>query len=206
LPAIREVLASIDGSIDHTVVAALLDVLRLMGGKAAPVGPTLSGMLAHRHPLYKDRDKSAVIRLRTHIFLTLSEIGTPPSAVAPLLDVLAHFDVRNNPAETGAAVRAAGALGPAGRLFVPYLLAMLTEPVSEEEFSLVRYELRFEKHEATTIQIEVVRSLGNVCAPGDREAIATLHRLAHSGMETGTDRRLAPEAKNSIGRIERRRL
>ena len=114
LPDIRKALASCDGCTDHTRIASLLDELRSLGSQAAPAGDMLSAMLDHRHPIYAERDKSVVTRLRTHIFLTLSEIGTPDSAMRPLLDVLAHFNVRMNPAEAGAAVRAAGTMGPGG--------------------------------------------------------------------------------------------
>lgn len=205
VPVISRVLSSSDGATRHTLVAGLLDILRTFGKKGAPAGDTLSAMLSHRHPLYRDRDKSTVTRLRTYTLLTLSEIGVPASAVPALLDVLAHFDARMNPAELGATVRAAGALGLAGRRFVPYMLTALPEAMSEDEFTLVRYEAKFERHEATTVQLEVLRSLGHVSLPEDEEAMRTLRRLAFPESEAGADARVAREARDAIARIGRRK-
>jgi hypothetical protein len=202
LPDIRKALASCNGSTDHNRIASLLDQLRSLGSQAAPAGDMLTAMLDHRHPIYAERDKSVVTRLRTHIFLTLSEIGTPDSATRPLLDVLAHFDVRMNPAEAGAAVRATGTMGPRGRHFVQYLLAMLDEPVSEQEFSLTRYDTRFERKDATTLQIEVVRSLGRICTSSDAGVMHKLRQLISTDMTPGTDRRVAQEARAASERIE----
>lgn len=204
LPDLRKALASCDASTADSRIAALLDDLRSLGSQAAPAGDLVSRMLSHRHAIYMERDKSVVTRLRTHLFLTLSEIGTPDSAATPLLDVLAHFDVRMNPAEAGAAVRAAGALGHRGRRFARYLLAMLDEPVAEQEFSLARYEPRFASTEATTLQIEVVRSLGRISTPSDTIVLARLRTLIASGTRPGTDRRVGQHALAAIRTIEAR--
>jgi hypothetical protein len=201
-PDIRTALALCDASTDHTRIASLLDGLRSLGSRAAPAGDLLSAMLNHRHPIYVERDKFVVTRLRTHLFLTLSEIGTPDSAVMPLLDVLAYFDVRMNPAEAGAAVRAAGALEARGRRFAQYLLAMLDEPVSTQEFSLARYEPTFDRRDATTLQIEVVRSLGRISTRSDAEVLRRLRDLASASVQRGADRRVAQEARASIEKIE----
>ncbi len=202
-PEIRSALAACDRSTDHTRIASLLDRLRSFGSKAAPAGDLLSAMLNHRHPIYVERDKSVVTRLRTHLFLTLSEIGTPDSALEPLLDVLAFFDVRMNPAEAGAAVRAAGALEARGRRFAQYLLAMIDEPVSVVEFSLVRYEPTFDRRDATTLQLEVVRSLGRISTPSDTAVLRKLQDLVAASRQPGADHRVAQEARAAIRRIER---
>jgi hypothetical protein len=159
-------------------------------------------MLNHRHPIYAERDKSVVTRLRTHLFLTLSEIGTPDTAVLPLLDVLAHFDVRMNPSEAAAAVRAAGALGHRGRRFAGYMLAMLDEPVAEQEFSLARYEPRFAPAEATTLKIELVQSLGRIATPSDAAVLKRLRALTSAAARAGADRRVGEHALAAIRRIE----
>ena len=201
-PDLRRALASCNGSTDHVRIASLLDGLRSLGSRAAPAADQLSAMLDHRHPIYVERDKSVVTRLRTHLFLTLSEIGTPDSAVMPLLDVLAYFDVRMNPAEAGAAARAAGAMEARGRRFAPYLLAMLDEPVAAQEFSLARYEPSFDRRHATTLQIEVVRSLGRISTPSDAEVLRALRELVATGTQAGADHRVAEEARAALGRIE----
>ena len=202
LPDLRRALASCDASTPDSRIAALLDDLRSLGSQAAPAGDMLSAMLSHRHPIYIERDKSVVTRLRTHLFLTLSEIGTPDSAATPLLDVLAHFDVRMNPAEAGAAVRAAGALEHRGRRFARYLLTMLDEPVTAQEFSLVSYEPRFEPTEATTLQIEVVRSLGRISTRSDTAVLDKLRTLVSAGTRPGADRRVGQHALAAIRKIE----
>src|SRR4029079_15424645 len=105
-----------------------------------------------------------VIRLRAYVMVTLSEIGFPASALPALLDTLAHLDERLMSLEVGAAARAVGSLGPRGRDFAPYLPDTLPQRLSEEEFSLERYEPQFPLEQATTIQLEAVRSLGRVCS------------------------------------------
>ena len=202
VPDLRKALASCDASTDDTRIVQLLDSLRSLGSQAAPARDTVSAMLNHRHPIYTERDKSLVTRLRTHLFLTLSDIGTPDSAAMPLLDVLAHFDVRMNPAEAAAAVRAAGALDHRGRRFARYLLAMLDEPVAEQEFSLARYEPRFTPAEATTLKIEVVRSLGRLSTPSDTAVLERLRTLVSAGTRPGADRRVGEHALAAIRRIE----
>ena len=202
VPNLRKALASCDASTDDARIVALLDSLRSLGSQAAPAGDTLSAMLNHRHPIYRERDKSVVTRLRTHLFLTLSEIGTPDSAALPLLDALAHFDVRMNPAEAGAAVRAAGALDRRGRRFARYLIAMLDEPIADQEFSLARYQPRFAPTEATTLKIEVVRSLGRISSSSDIAALERLRALVSAGTRPGADHRVSEHALTAIRRIE----
>jgi hypothetical protein len=201
-PDLRRALAASNGSTDHTRIASLLDGLRSLGSRAAPAGDMLSAMLHHRHPIYSERDKSVVTRLRTHLFLTLSDIGTPDSAVVPLLDVLAYFDVRMSPAEAGAAVRAAGAMDLRGRQFIRYLLAMLDEPMAAQEFSLAGYAPSFDRRDATTLQIEVVRSLGRISTSSDAAVLRTLRNLAAAPEQPGADQRLPREAGAAIRRIE----
>jgi hypothetical protein len=202
LPEIRRALAACDGATDHIRIASLLDQLRSLGPRAAGAGDIVSAMLDHRHPIYAERDKSVVIRLRTRLFLTLSEIGTPDSALIPLIDELAYFDVRMNPAEAGAAVRAAGALTTRGRRFAEYLLAMLDEPMAAQEFSLTRYEPTFDRRDATTLQIEVIRSLARIAAPSDAEVLRRLRTLIAADAQPGADHRVAAEARAAIVKIE----
>jgi hypothetical protein len=197
-PALCDLLAKSDGATDHLLVASILDGFRSLGPRAAPAAETLSGLLPHRNKLYKDRDKWLVIRLRAYIAVTLSEIGFPSSAVPALLDTLAHADEGMVALEIGAAARAAGSLGPRGRALIPYLLDTLALRISEEEFSLERYALQFPPDEATTVQLEAVRSLGRIAAAEDGEVLTALRQLAEDQGQSGLDPRVAREARRAL--------
>ena len=196
-PALCDLLTRSEGNTDHLLLASALDVLRSMGPRAAPAAEALSGLLSHRSRLYKERDKMLVVRLRAYIFVTLSEIGFPASARPALLDALAHVDERMTVLEVAAAARAAGSLGSGGRQFVPFLLQALAVRLSAEEFSLERYEPQFPPHEATTVQLEIVRSLARVCSPNDQPALAVLRDLGED-RGRGLDPRLVGEARHAL--------
>jgi DnaJ-domain-containing protein 1 len=203
-PALSDLLARSDGATHHLLLASILDVLRSLGHRAAPAAETLSSLLPHRSTLYKGRDKLLVVRLRAYIVVTLSEIGFPSSALPALLDTLAHVDERMTAMEVGAAARAVGSLGPRGCEFAPYLLDALAQRLSEEEFSLERYEPRFPPHEATTIQLEAVRSLGRVCSAADQQVLAALRQLVEDQSQSELDPRVAQEAQRALKLILQR--
>ena len=198
LPALCDLLTHSDGATDHALLASVLDVLRSLGRAAEPAAETLSSLLPHRCKLYKDRDKLLVVRLRAYILVTLSEIGFPSSALPALLDSLAHVDERMTASEVGAAARAVRSLGPRAREFAPYLLDTIAERFSEEEFSLERYEPQFPPHEATTVQLEAVRALGQVCSAEDRQVLEVLRHLAQDRGHDELDRRVVREAQSSL--------
>ena len=204
IPALRDFLTRSDGTTDHLALAAALDVLRSLGHHAAPAAETLSNLLPYRCKLYTGRDKLLVNRLRAYLMVTLSDVGFPDSALPALLGTLAHLDERLMPLEVGAAARAVGSLGPRGREFAPYLLDTLTQRISEEEFSLERYEPQFPSEEATTIQLEAVRSLGRISAATDRQVLAALQELAENRGQDELDPRVVEEAKSARKLILRR--
>ena len=219
LPAVIESLQSTDGATDHRVVAALLERVRI-GGRAGHATDTgghhhalagsgrdafdvIAGLLPHQAAIYEGRDKWHVLRLRASVFATLSDIGVPDSALPMLVDTLAHVDERMTSLEFGAAVRAAGTLGPDGREFIPYLLA-INERFAEEEFSLNRYELSFPRAEATTVQLETVRALAAIAGREDAEALIVLRAIADSRRGSSLDSRLIDRARKALETIERR--
>lgn len=176
-PELCDRLARSDTATDPAQMVSALDALRARGRAASAAAETLSGLLPHRSRIFSGRDKDLVVRLRAYIMVTLSEVGVPDSARAALLDVLAHVDERNNPAEVGAAARAVASLGRSGASFTPYLLGALTARLSVEEFSLQRFDVRFPASESTSAQLELVRALDRVSSPGDldlREVLAQL--------------------------------
>jgi len=201
IPTLTGILARSDGATDHLLIAAVLDVFRSLGGQAAPVAETLSGLLPHRSRLYRDRDKILVARLRAYIMVTLSDIGVPPSALPAILDSLAHVDERVMPIEVGAAARAGRSLGPKGRALAPYLVIAISRQISEEEFSLERYEPRFPADEATTIQLEAVRCLGRISSAKDREVLDALRQFADAPEGSELDPRVVREARHALDRI-----
>jgi hypothetical protein len=169
-----------------------------MGRQANPAGETLRDLLSHRCVLYQERDKLQVIRLRSYIMVTMSDIGVPRSAVPLLLDSLAFVDERSPVLEVGAAVRAAGSLGSCGRQFAPYLLALLSERYGDEEFSLDSYCTDFSRHQATTVHLEVVRALGLMCSNQDQTAAEILRHLAENSTTDGLDSRVQSAARLSL--------
>ncbi len=197
-PALCDLLDQSDGATSHLLVASVLDVFRSLGPRAAPAAEALSRLLPHRNKLYKDRDKWLVIRLRAYTVVTLGEIGFPSSALPVLLDTLAHADEQMVALEIGAAVRAAGSLGPRGRELAPYLLDTLTQRISEEEFSLERYESHFPRGEATTVQLEAVRSLSRIASADDREVLTALGQLAANQGQYELDARVVREAQRAL--------
>jgi hypothetical protein len=200
VPVLCDILVRSDGRTDHVLIASALDVLRSMGPRAAPAAETLSGLLSHRSRLYKERDKMLVVRLRAYIFVTLSEIGLPASALPALFDSLAHVDERMTVLEVAAAARAAGSLGTRGRQSAPFLLQALAGRLSAEEFSLERYEPQFPPQEATTVQLEIVRSLARVCSPNHQQALALLRDLGED-RGRGLDPRLVRESRHALALI-----
>lgn len=203
-PVLCDLLDQSDGATSHLLVASVLDVFRSLGPRAAPAAETLSRLLPQRHKLYRDRDKWLVIRLRSYITVTLSEIGFPSSALPAVLDTLAHADEQMTAMEIGAAVRAAGSLGPRGHDLAPYLLDTLTQRISEEEFSLERYESQFPPGEATTVQLEAVRSLGRISSAKDGEVLTALRQLAANQSQYELDARVVREAQRALELLEQK--
>ena len=201
IPRLSYILTYSDGSTNHNLVAAVLDVFRSLGAHAAPAAETLSSLLPHRSKLYRDRDQGLIVRLRAYIMLTLSDIGVPPSALPLLLDTLAHVDERMSPLEVGAAARAVRSLGPRGRAFAPYLIHVIFKTFSEEEFSLGRYASRFPPDEATTVQLEAVRCLGRISIANDKEVLTALRQIADDSERGELDPRIVREAQTALDRI-----
>jgi protein SCO1/2 len=193
-------LAHSDGATDPRRIASALDALRSRGHGAASAAETLSRLLPHRSKLFDGRDKDLVVRLRSYIIVTLSDIGVPASALPALIDVLAHVDERNSPLEVGAAAHAVRSLGSRGKGFTPYLVEALTARLSVEEFSLERFDVRFPPAEATTAHLEIVRALGRVASTDDRDLRATLGQLV---ADPERDPRLVREAQRLLDRRQR---
>lgn len=197
---LADILERSDGNTDDVLVASVLDVFRSAGVRASPAAETLGRLLAHRSKIYKGRDKVLVVRLRAYIVLTLSDIGSPSSALIALFDTLAHLDARMTAIEVGSCARAAGSLGARGRDFVPYLLEALVDRPSAEEFSLERYDPQFPPEEATTVQLEAVRALARVSSAEDPQVVTVLARISRDPAGTH-DPRLVREAQKALDLI-----
>lgn len=193
-------LASADGDTDPRRIAAALDVLRAAEPGEPAVMEALSRLLPYRSPLYRDRDRLVVIRLRAQLMATLAEIGYPASAQPALVDTLAHVDEFTPVLELAAAARAAGSLGAEGRPFLPFLIEAVFLRRSFEEVSLERYDGAFPPEEATTVQLEAVCALGRIARPEDEGVLEALGGLAG---EDAHDARLAAVARQAIQEIRR---
>lgn len=158
-------LARADGSKDVNTALQALATISEAGHLARSAAAPLVRQLAHSAPLYRNRDKGEVVRLRAHILTTLTDIGAAQQATGVLHDVLAHLDDRNHPLEAAAAARAAGSLGPNGREFVPYLLAAL--PLTSSSLEVwIRPRCAQAVAAATTLQLEALSALDVICTSG----------------------------------------
>ncbi|HMB54219.1 MAG TPA: hypothetical protein VKU40_12940 [Thermoanaerobaculia bacterium] len=193
-------LAAAGAGSDPFRVAADLDVLRAAGPAARPVAPVVAALLPYRHPLYRDRDKLLVVRLRAYLVVTLAEIGAAEAALPALEDSLGNVDEQSAVLELAAAARASRSLGPRGRPFIPYLLEAITLRRASEEISLERFAPEVPAGEATTVQLEAVAALAELLTPEDREEVASLTNVAEYRAD-GLDRRLVEAARAAVERI-----
>jgi protein SCO1 len=202
---LAQMLEAFDRRTDHRVIAGVLDLIRGRGYEARELAGTVGRLLLpHQAEVHQERDKWYVLRLRAYAFVTLSEISFPESALPMLVDALAYVDERMSSVELGAATRAVGTLGESGRPFIPYLLSTLGERFAEEEISLERYDVAFPRQEATTVQLEVVRSLAAICSGQDSQALTVLRAIAGNGTQSSLDPRLIREARSALKAIESR--
>lgn len=190
---------------DHKTIAGIITEIRNSKIRSSHTAELLSSMLPYQAEIYQGRDKWEVIRLRSYILLTLGEIGFPDSAVPALVDALAYVDERMKVAELGAAIHVVGNLGAKGSPFVENVINVYNRVFADEEFSLKRYELGFSKDEATTIQIEIARSLGKICHKKDDYAIKFLRMVIGSSGQMGFDQRVKAAASQSLDIILQRR-
>ena len=186
---------------NHKVIAGIVTEVRNSGIHSIAISEILSSMLPYQAEIYQDRDKWEVLRLRSYILLALGEIGFPDSAVPMLVDALAYVDERMKVVELGSAIKVVGNLGEEGSLFEESVISAFNMVFSDEEFSLNKYETGFSKDEATTIQIEIVRSLGKICSKNDDYAIKFLNSVLASSDDFGFDKRVIREAQQSLHTI-----
>ena len=175
MPTLLATLKMATGLTPEPQLISLLKVIRSARDPRA-AGP-LADLLSHRSSVYQDRDQLQVIFLRSYLFVILSEIGVPDSALPFILESVAHVDERTVPLEVGAAARAVASLGSRGRGFYPYLLALLDKRFAEEEFSLDEYGAGFTPVTTTTIQLEAINALANTCSSQDIVVVERLRTL-----------------------------
>ena len=197
--AIATALLSADGATDEEVVAAHLESLRGMAADASSVAPSIARLLKESSPLYRDRDKHEVQRLRAYVLVVLTEIGIPPSALPHLVDWLANSD-RDMGFQFCAAARATGLLGPKARPLAPLLLDGMQRYYHRDEFSLQRYDPDYPRDEATSVQRESIRALGRIAGDTDQKVLERLNAYA-----TGThlDTRRYPDLCEEANRALR---
>jgi Uncharacterized protein SCO1/SenC/PrrC, involved in biogenesis of respiratory and photosynthetic systems len=186
---------------DHKVIAGYITEIRKIAIHSTITSEILSSMLSYQSEIYQDRDKWEVLRLRSYILLALGETGFPDSAIPFLEDALAYVDERMNVVELASAIRAVGNLGEKGSQFGETIISAYNRIFSDEEFCLNRYEVGFSKAEATTVQVEIVRSLAKICNKKDDYAIEFLNSILASSDHPGVDKRVISEAHRSLNII-----
>lgn len=207
LPTSQELarlLALSNATTDHHLIAGLFERIRRQQVVDPEMAELLARFLPHQHPIYQDRDRWHVIRLRAYLIATLTDIGFPDSGLPWLADSLIFIDERMAAVEVGSAVRAAGTLGEEGRQFLPTMLRMLSMKFSEEEFSLSRYDMHFPKQEATTVQLEVLQAVTRIGRASDGDLLITLRAIAHSPSHSPLDPRVQLAAQQALRQFEQR--
>lgn len=199
-----DLISSSDGTTDHRVIAGLLEQIRSRVKTDAALTERLALMLSHQSAMYENRDKWQVIRLRSYVFATLADIGFPDSAMPMLADTLSFIDERMAAVEIGGAIRVAGKLGEDGRQFLPSMLRAISQRFSEEEFSLLRYAVDFPREEATTVQLEVMRTVEAIGLASDVELLTVLRSIASSSPQSGLDPRFVAAAGEALQVVENR--
>jgi HEAT repeat protein len=124
VPGLVAALQAGNSSTDLGVILSYLDALRAIGPSAQSAGPVIVRLLSEQNPIYQGRNERAAHHLQAILLATLADIGVPSSALPFILDGLANSDASQGDLFAGAA-RAAGALGPAAREAIPYLLRPL---------------------------------------------------------------------------------
>lgn len=193
-----------DASTDHRVIAGLLERIRAQPEGDPELAEQLVRFLPHQHPIYQERDRWQVIRLRAYLIATLTDTGFPDSGLPWLADSLIFVDERMAAVEVGSAVRAAGTLGRKGRQFLPYMLRMLGLQFAEEEFSLSRYDVSFPPQEATTVQLEVLRAVEKIGRASDGELLKTLRAVAEAPPRSPLEPRVITAARHALRQVEQR--
>jgi hypothetical protein len=187
-----------DGRTDDRLLAGVLEVFRGMGQSGAQAATSLSEFLPHDSPVYWNRDQLEVTRLRAYLMVTLAEIGLPVSAYPHLLESLALVDEHANVVEVGSAAHALRSEGRRARQFIPYLVDLVAMEFAEEEFSVSRYSVDYPVAEATTPQLEALKTLAAICRPEDEAAVNLLQELASSPTNSRWDARARELAQDSL--------
>lgn len=178
LATIALALRQANGATAEREVARQLEALRAMGPDASRVAESVAELLNESSPLYRDRDKHEVMRLRAYVFVVLSEIGIPSSALPLIVDALANSDDEMG-YHFAAAARAAGCLGPRARPLIPHLCSGMQRYYHRDEFSLERYNPDYPQEEATTVQAEAITALAQISATSDTVVVELLNSYAN---------------------------
>jgi hypothetical protein len=175
---VARILRQAHGATDEREVAKHLEALRALGLEASSVAESVAELLNESSPLYRDRDKHEVMRLRAYVFVVLSDIGVPNSAVPLIVDALANSDDEMG-YHFAAAARAAGSLGPRARPLIPHLCSGMQRYYHRDEFSLERYNPDYPQEEATTVQGEAIAALAKISVTSDTAVVELLNSYAN---------------------------
>ena len=145
-------------------LAAFCDILRSLGTNAVSASRALAAFLPEETEIYRGLRKHEVYELRAYILVTLAEITVPPEAMPFILDGLANTE-EEMPHLFAAAARAAGALGPAAKDAVPFLLRALEGTIKDTFISFSGFGEHSAVRDYTTCQIEALRALARIGRP-----------------------------------------
>jgi len=159
-------------------VLPYLQVLRGLGTDAGTSSGVLCELLDERAKLYSGKDKHEVYGLRTHLLVTLADVGRASDGPRFIADMLANSDPASAP-DFAAAAYAAGKLGAKGVAWIPFLSRALTDDFKDAIPPPAAHGSVLQPVLTTSGRIEAIRALAQI-GPGAFEVIPLLEALSHT--------------------------
>jgi len=171
-------LEKLDASCRSAQVLPYLQVLRGLGTDAGTSSGVLCELLDERAKLYSGKDKHEVYGLRTHLLVTLADVGRASDGPRFIADMLANSDPASAP-DFAAAAYAAGKLGAKGVAWIPFLSRALTDDFKDAIPPPAAHGSVLQPVLTTSGRIEAIRALAQI-GPGAFEVIPLLEALSHT--------------------------
>lgn len=179
--AVVEALVALTAKEPAPVIYELLEAVRSGAPQTQVAAPRLVELIDPASSVYTGRPDIEVESLIGHALVSLADIGVPEGGAAAVLKEFA----RANRYVLPAAIRAVGALGPAGAPAVPKLIELL------ESGPIYTPILPF-LHDTSPV-VEAIRALGRI-GPAAKDGIKVLEAIANQ-KQTETSETSALEAR-----------
>ena len=172
MPSLTSALKRVDSSCKTAQIVAYLDPIRKAGLSANSAAETIVQLMDERSPVFKERPKLEVYRLRAYMLLTLADIGAARTSVKFIAESLANSDAEMT-FNFAVAAHAAGTLGADAYEFTPLLERALQTDFVDVPLTLVSYFAPLTPTTTTSGRIEAIRALAKI-GPGANDAVPML--------------------------------